>query len=165
MAPVRKWVPAQVDDVWAVLADPRSYAFWVVGSHDITGVEGDWPDPGATFRHVQGHGPFKWSDTTTVVEAEPPRRLLLEVRIRPFLVGPVELILEPDGEGTCITIDERAEGGFAGMLPHALTSPLIALRNAEGLRRLAAMAWTRHEVRTGGSKQPRKKAKAGATAE
>lgn len=147
MAAVRKWVPAGVDDVWAVLADPRGYAFWVVGSHDITDVVGDWPDPGATFRHVQGHGVFKWSDTTTVVEADPPRRLLLEVRIRPFLTGPVELTLTADGDGTCVTIDERASGGLGGLLPHLMTSPLIALRNAEGLRRLAAMAWARRQVR------------------
>lgn len=149
MAPVKKWVPAEVEDVWAVLADPRGYAFWVVGSHDITDVEGDWPQPGATFRHVQGHGPLKWSDTTTVVESDPPHHLLLEVRIRPFLTGPVDLRLEADGDGTCITIDERAEGGIAGLVPHAVTSPLIALRNADGLRRLAAMAWTRRQMREG----------------
>jgi hypothetical protein len=55
----------------------------------------------------------------------------------------VELLLEPDGEGTCITIDERAEGWIGGMVPHLLTSPLIAMRNAEALRRLGAMAWAR----------------------
>lgn len=143
MAPVRKWVPAPIDDVWAILADPRSYAFWVVGSHDVGEVEGTWPAVGATFHHTQGHGPLKVSDTTTVLEAEPPHRLLLEVRIRPFLTGPVELTLERDGEGTCIAIAERAEGWMGGLVPHLITSPLIGVRNAEALRRLAAMAWAR----------------------
>ncbi|MBO9534756.1 MAG: SRPBCC domain-containing protein [Solirubrobacteraceae bacterium] len=143
MAPVRKWVPASPADVWAILADPRSYAFWVVGSHDVPQFDGDWPEPGSTFRHVQGHGPVKLTDTTTVVEADAPRRLLLEVRIRPFLTGPVELTLEPDGDGTCITIDERATGWIGGAIPDLVTSPLIALRNAEALRRLASMAWAR----------------------
>lgn len=143
MAPIRKWIPAPVDDVWAILADPRSYAQWVVGSHHIRGVDGDWPQVGATFHHTQGHGPVKLSDTTTVVECDPPHRLLLEVRIRPFLTGPVDLRLEANGGGTLITIDERARGGLAGALPQFTTSPLIAIRNTEALRRLSAMAWAR----------------------
>lgn len=143
MAPVRKWIPAPIEDVWAVLADARGYAQWVVGSHDIRAVEGAWPQVGATFHHTQGHGPLKLRDTTTVVECDPPSRLLLEVRIRPFLTGPVELTLRPDGEGTRVTIDEQARGGLGGIVPHLLTSPLIAVRNAEALRRLSGMAWTR----------------------
>lgn len=147
MAPVRKFIPTSPEHVWAILADPRGYAFWVVGSHDVPEFDGRWPAVGATFRHVQGHGPLKLSDTTTVLEVEPQRRLLLEVRIRPLLSGPVELVLEADGDGTCLTLDERAEGWLGGAIPHALTSPLIAVRNAEALRRLAAMAWARQAAR------------------
>ncbi|MDQ8046784.1 MAG: SRPBCC family protein [Patulibacter sp.] len=143
MATVTKWIPASVEDVWAILADPRGYAFWVVGSHTIRSVDGHWPGVGSTFHHTQGHGPIKVNDTTTVIEADPPHRLLLEVRIRPFLTGPVELQLRPDGEGTCVTITERAKGGVAGLAPHFLTAPFIALRNADALRRLSAMAWAR----------------------
>lgn len=143
MAPVKKWVPAPIEDVWAVLADPRGYAFWVVGSHEITGFDDRWPAVGSEFRHVQGQGPFKWSDISRVVECEPPRRLVLEVKVRPFITGPVILELEPEAAGTVITIDERAEGGAAGLVPHFVTSPLIAARNADGLRRLAGMAWAR----------------------
>lgn len=143
MATVTKWIPAGIDDVWAILADPRSYALWVVGSHDIRRVDGDWPQVGATFHHVQGHGPIKLRDTTTVVEAEPPRRLLLEVRIRPFLTGPVELTLRPERDGTFVTITEQAHGGLAGPVPELLLGPFIALRNADAMRRLAAMAWAR----------------------
>ena len=146
MAPVRKWVPVSPQDVWAVLADPRAYAFWVVGSHDITEVEGHWPEPGSTFHHIQGQGPLKLRDTTTVVKCEPLRRLLLEVRIRPFLTGPVDIGLERLDGGTCITIDERAEGGLFGLLPGFVTSPPIAFRNADALRRLAGMAWARAEL-------------------
>lgn len=142
MATVRKWVDATPESVWTILADPRAYAQWVVGSHDIVEYDDHWPQPGATFRHVQGHGPLKLSDTTTVLLAEPPSRLLLEVRIRPFLVGPVDLRLSADRGGTCISIDERVSGGALRVIPRVLTSPAIALRNLEALRRLAAMAWT-----------------------
>jgi uncharacterized protein YndB with AHSA1/START domain len=143
MATVSKWVAAGIDDVWAILADPRAYAFWVVGSRDIRAVEGDWPAVGSTFHHTQGHGPVKLRDTTTVIECDAPHRLLLEVRIRPLLVGPVELTMERDGDGTCVTITERAEGGLGGLAPHFATAPFIALRNADALRRLAGMAWAR----------------------
>lgn len=142
MATVEKWVQATREDVWAILADPRAYAQWVVGAHDIVDVDGPWPEPGSTFRHVQGHGPIKLSDTTTVILAERPSRLLLEVRVRPFLVGPVDIRLEESKGGTCIKIDERVSGGAARILPRFVTSPALAVRNLEALRRLAAMAWT-----------------------
>ncbi|HYF24805.1 MAG TPA: SRPBCC domain-containing protein [Baekduia sp.] len=143
MAVTRKWVPAPVEDVWAIVADPRAYAFWVVGSHDIRRADGDWPNVGATFHHTQGHGPVKLRDTSTVLESEPPRRLVLEVRIRPFAVGRVELVFEPDGEGTQMTIDEVLHGGMAGLVPNAVIAPFMNMRNEDGLRRLAGMAWTR----------------------
>ena len=143
MTPVSKWVDARPDDVWAILADPRAYALWVVGSHDITGVDGPWPSPGATFEHVQGHGPIKLSDTTTVLEVRAPQWLKLEVRIRPLLVAEVELSLETQDGGTCITIDEYATGGLGRLAPRLVSSPIIAFRNSDALRRLAAMAWTR----------------------
>lgn len=147
MSVVEKWVPVAPDEVWAILAEPSSYAFWVVGSHSVDAVEGDWPQPGATFHHTQGHGPLKLSDTTTVVEAEPGRRLLLDVRARPLVAGPVELILEPSNGGTCIRMFEKAERGLARWVPHLLTDPMLGLRNADALRRLAAMAWARAAAR------------------
>lgn len=143
MSTVEKWVPAIPEDVWAILADPRSYAFWVVGSHDVTGFDGEWPAPGATFSHVQGQGPFKLSDTTTVVEAHPPHKLVLDVRARPVVAGPVTVVLAPEGEGTLIKLTEVAERGLAGFVPNLLTDPLLSFRNADSLRRLAAMAWAR----------------------
>lgn len=146
MATIDKWVPAGVEDVWAVIADARSYAFWVVGSHDVRSVEGDWPQPGATFHHTQGHGPLKLKDTSSVLECEPPHRLLLRVRLRPLGIGHVELRVQPDGEGTRITMEETLDEGPLGLVPQALLDPFLALRNADGLRRLAAMAWTRTQV-------------------
>lgn len=147
MAVVEKWVPASVEDVWAVIADARGYAFWVVGSHDIRSVEGDWPEPGSRFHHTQGHGPFKLKDDSVVLECEPPHRLVLEVHARPFVIAPVEITLRPEREGTCVRMDERVEGGLLGVLPNFVHAPVLALRNADGLRRLAGMAWARAAAR------------------
>lgn len=159
MATMQKWVPASVQDLWDVVADPRSYAFWVVGSHDIRSAEGDWPAPGSKFHHTQGHGPFKLRDSTVVREAEPPHRLVLEVRIRPFGIGRVELEFTPDGEGTCVTMVETMEGGPLGLVPDVLLAPGFKLRNADALRRLAAMAWTRAQVAGGDGTTPRSSAR------
>ena len=146
MATMRKWVPASVEDLWAVVSDARSYAFWVVGSHDIRAADGDWPSPGSKFHHTQGHGPLKLRDDTKALECEPPHRLLLEVRIRPFMVGHVELEFRADGDGTCVRMTETIDSGPGGLVPDLLLAPLLKLRNADALRRLAAMAWTRAQV-------------------
>ena len=41
-------VSAPPEAVFAVLSDPYTYEHWVVGCKRIRGVEGDWPQPGAT---------------------------------------------------------------------------------------------------------------------
>lgn len=147
MTMVEKWVPAEPQDVWAILADPRAYAFWVVGSHDILAADHTWPAVGATFRHVQGQGPFKLTDTTTVLANEELAGLSLEVRVRPALIARVDISLSEAGDGTCIRIDEYVTGGALRLLPRAATSPLINLRNADALRRLAGMAWVQAQGR------------------
>src|SRR5206468_4771289 len=61
--------------VFAVLADPASYAYWVVGSRKIRDADDDWPAVGSAFHHVVGVWPFEVRDHT-VVEAVKPGRLL-----------------------------------------------------------------------------------------
>ena len=126
--------------VFDVLADPFSYEHWVVGSSDIRDVEGDWPDVGATFHHTQFVPRVGLKDTTSVLESEPPRRLLLCVRARPMVVGEVELILEPDGSGTRVTMIETPVGGLAGPIHNPVFDAGLRLRNAESLRRLGKLA-------------------------
>ncbi|MGK2939941.1 MAG: SRPBCC family protein [Solirubrobacteraceae bacterium] len=143
MAENSAWVPTIPHDAWSIVADARGYAFWVIGADDIEGFDGDWPEVGATFRHAQGVKPLRLHDTTSVVAADPPHRLQLEVRARPLFIGIVTLTFTPADGGTVISIDERATGGVTGALPGFATAPLIQMRNAESVRRLAAMAWAR----------------------
>jgi uncharacterized protein YndB with AHSA1/START domain len=68
-------VEATPEVVFAVLADPRSFARWVVGSRKIRAADPDWPAPGATFDHAVGIGPLVIADGTTVRAADRPHRL------------------------------------------------------------------------------------------
>jgi uncharacterized protein YndB with AHSA1/START domain len=124
-----------------VLSQPRSYAFWVTGARSVEDHDPNWPAPGSSFRHTQGVAPLVITDTTSVVSADPPRRLELEARVRPFLVVRIVLELEPNGAGTSVTIDEWPVGGLLELPLKIPPGPqLIQLRNKEALRRLRRLA-------------------------
>jgi uncharacterized protein YndB with AHSA1/START domain len=123
--------------VWEVLADPRLYANWVVGTSSTRAVEGRWPEAGAVLHHSVA---LAIRDTTEVLESEPERRLVLEARARPAIVARVEVLLEPDGAGTHVVLAEEATGGLAAPLPRALYEPLLYLRNRIAVKRLQRLA-------------------------
>jgi uncharacterized protein YndB with AHSA1/START domain len=133
-------VAASPEQVFAVLADARAYAEWVVGAEAVHRVDGPWPEPGATFHHTQGRRPLHLRDTTTVLEADPPRRLLLQVRARPAAVARVELVLRPVRDGTQVRMVETTVGGLLRLLPAVLREPGIDRRNRVSLGRLGELA-------------------------
>jgi uncharacterized protein YndB with AHSA1/START domain len=131
------------ESVWEVLADPRLYGNWVVGASTTNAVDGRWPEVGATLHHTQL---MVLNDTTTVVESEPARRLVLEARTRPILVARVDVQLEPEDGGTRIVLDEEPVGGLAATAPESMTDPMIHLRNGEAVRRLKRLAELGHSI-------------------
>jgi uncharacterized protein YndB with AHSA1/START domain len=147
MATNRRMIEAPPEAVWDVLADASSYGDWVVGAYDIRGVEGGWPAPGARFHHTQGRPPLKVEDTTLALSADAPRRLAMEVRVRPFLVGRVEFALEAVGTGTRVTMVERPIGGVLSPVFNPVIDLLTRARNAETLRRLERLAVERVAAR------------------
>jgi uncharacterized protein YndB with AHSA1/START domain len=130
-------VDAPREAIWEVLADPRLYANWVVGASTTRDVEGRWPEPGSRLHHTQM---LVIHDTTSVLESDPPRRLVLEARARPLLIAHVDVRLEPEDGGTRIVFDESATGGLLGALPQAVSDAPIHLRNHETVRRLKRLA-------------------------
>jgi uncharacterized protein YndB with AHSA1/START domain len=126
--------------VFGVLADPRSFARWVVGSRKIRGADPDWPAAGTSFDHTVGLGPLKLADTTSVKRSEYPRLLELLVRARPFTRAVVRIELRPVVGGTVVAMDEHPADGRSRIVFNPLTQPLVRLRNAESLRRLKALA-------------------------
>lgn len=129
--------PVPPDAVWEVLADPRLYVSWVVGASSLRAVDGRWPEPGATLHHSVME---VVRDTTTVLSAEPQRRIVLEARARPLVIARVDVRLEPEGESTRIVLEEQVVGGLARLAPSAVNEPLLRLRNAATVRRLERLA-------------------------
>ncbi|MBW3558065.1 MAG: SRPBCC family protein, partial [Actinobacteria bacterium] len=134
------------EEVFALLADPYTYEDWVVGCDDIRAVEGEWPEPGSLFHHTVGVGLVKVKDNTKVVEVEPDRRLVLEARARPAGIVKVIFTLEPEGDGTKVTIEEYPVRGVARTIHNPGQDFLIRLRNAETLRRLDQQVRERREA-------------------
>ena len=142
-ARVQAEAAAPPEVVFALLAEPASYVDWEVGSSAVHMSDGDWPAPGAMFEHSHGVWLAQLRDTTRVLESEPPRRLLLETRLRPLVVAEVELEVEPLAAGSRITMTERVTGGLARMALGPGRDALLALRNREALRRLVRLAEAR----------------------
>lgn len=140
MATTEKLINAPAENVFTVLADPESYAHWVVGSNEIRAYDKDWPRVGATFHHTQGKWPLTVKDTSSVLEAEPDRRLVLEVRTRPYVVAKVELDLIPQNGRTCVRMVETPIGGLLKPVNNPLFELLTHVRNKRGLGRLARLA-------------------------
>ena len=129
-------IAATPDEVFAVLADARTYEHWVVGCAAIRAVEGDWPAVGSRFFHTVGVGPIKTKDNTAVMAFEPGRKLVLEARARPAGVARVAFTLTPVDGGTEVEIDESPIRGVAKTIDNPVLDGLIKLRNVETLRRL-----------------------------
>jgi uncharacterized protein YndB with AHSA1/START domain len=134
------YMDAPPDAVFDVLADATSYAHWVVGSSEVRGVEGDWPEPGSKFHHTQGAFGVGLKDSTTSIVANRPRQLVIEARFRPVMIAKVELRLRPRGRGTHVTMVEYPIGGPIARVYNPLLDRVIWARNVESLRRLRKLA-------------------------
>ena len=141
MAVNRTSIEATPETVFGVLSKAENYGHWVVGSSQIRHEDPAFPAVGSKFGQTVGIGRLGIDDTTDVLVAEPPRRLVLRAKSRPLAIATVRISLAGDGNGgTEVTIDETLDGGLGSVLPRALSDPLIKLRNTESLRRLKRMA-------------------------
>lgn len=130
------YISARPEEVFDVLATPSTYSEWVVGSSEIHRSDSAWPAEGSIFEHSQGLRPLRVHDTTRVLESDPPHLLVLEVRIRPFMIGRVEFGVFPAADGTRVVMHEEPIGGFARVIMNPGLDLMLKVRNAETLRRL-----------------------------
>jgi uncharacterized protein YndB with AHSA1/START domain len=132
--------PIPIEQVFAVLADPKTYAYWVVGADSIRDADASWPAVGAKLHHRVGVGPFKLNDNTEVLEVHKPVRLVLQARARPLGTARVILELIDLGDGTQVTMIEGPGDRISRLLHNPIADFLLRRRNDEALRRLGKLA-------------------------
>jgi hypothetical protein len=89
-------------------------------------------------------------DTTEVIEIQPDQRIVLEARGWPVGTARVEITVQPDGNGSLVSIAEDVSSGPGQLVPQPVRVAAMDLRNKETLRRLAYLA----EGRADGSPSP-----------
>jgi uncharacterized protein YndB with AHSA1/START domain len=140
MARNERMIAAPPEAVFDVLADPRGYAYWVIGSREIRGASPDWPGRGSRFNHTVGFGPLRIKDHTVVEEVRPGRYLQLCARARPLGNARIKLELKPADGGTRVTMVEDPADVLTAFLFQPLTHLLTRGRNVASLDRLAELA-------------------------
>jgi len=130
---------APAEAVWSVLADARLFADWVVGAKDVRTVEPGWPDAGTRFEHTVGVGPFTLDDNTKSLAADPPHRLVMEARARPFGRAQIEMVMTTTSGATEVAMSEHVVSPALLRWLNPLLGPVIRARNEESLRRLARL--------------------------
>jgi uncharacterized protein YndB with AHSA1/START domain len=139
MARNEAFIDAPPEAVFELLSDPRSYADWVVGSHEVRAADSTWPVAGSAFDHTVGRPPLRIKDHTYVVRARPPVMLELRARARPLPTAKVTLHLEREGDGTRVTMIEQPASPLLNLLSGPLGHLAIRIRNRESLRRLKVL--------------------------
>jgi uncharacterized protein YndB with AHSA1/START domain len=133
--------PVPIGHVFAVLAAPDTYAYWVVGSDSIRDADEQWPAVGAKLHHRVGVGPFKLNDNTEVLEVTAPVHLVLQARARPFGTARVQLdLVDLGGDQTQVTMVEGPGDPISRLLHNPLADWVLRRRNDEALRRLRELA-------------------------
>jgi uncharacterized protein YndB with AHSA1/START domain len=136
-------MPVASEVVWDVLADPASYAYWVVGSKAVRDADPGFPAPGTKFHHTIGVGPLTVRDHTEILEAERPRLMRMRAKGRPLGTASVTLEMTSEAGGTRVRMTENPDGPFAILALNPLMHVLTKLRNAESLMRLEELALRR----------------------
>jgi hypothetical protein len=137
---VQRMVSASPESVWEVLADGWVYTGWVVGASRMRAVDPTWPVPDARLHHSVGGWPLLLDDTTSVLEADPGRELVLKARAWPMGAARVRVLLAAHDGGTLVRMEEDVTSGPGLLVPPPVRRAAIAIRNVESLRRLALLA-------------------------
>jgi len=143
---VTRRMAAPPDQVFQALSDPWLLPVWVVGATHIRDADANWPAPGSKVHHQVGAWPIALSDVTAVVECVEPERLVLQGRAYPFGEAYIQLVVEPDGDGSIVRMGEAPSYGPARVIDNPLQRWLLAARNRESLARLKSIVENRRMV-------------------
>lgn len=144
-------IDASTITAFETLVNPRSYGYWVVGSRDVRGTEGNWPEPGSAFHHTSGFGPLATDDQTDMLELERPSsdsdtaRIVLRARGWPAGTVKIIITMRPSKHGTRLVLEEHPLEGPATRLQSRLLDKITWLRNAIAVRRLRRLVEHREQ--------------------
>ena len=128
------------EDVFAVLNDGWLFPAWVVGASRMRDVSPAWPQKGSRLHHSIVVWPFVIDDSTSVLEFDPPHRMVLQARGWPIGEAHITIDVKPRGDDCVVRIQEVAAEGPGSFIPQPLLDLPLHVRNAETLRRLAHLA-------------------------
>jgi len=128
------------EDVFAVLADGWLFPTWVVGASRMRDVDDAWPHEGSKLQHSFGVWPALIDDETTVLEWDPPHRMVIQPAGWPIGEARVTVEVKQRGGACVVRITEKAVKGPGALVPPAILDVGLHLRNTETLRRLAFIA-------------------------
>jgi uncharacterized protein YndB with AHSA1/START domain len=140
VARARTFIHAPPEDIFNVLSNAKTYEHWVVGCQQVRQADDAFPEPGSSFEHRIGIGPLRVQDITTVVDASPPRRLVLRTRAWPLGETVVEMRLHPRRDGTDVEMRQQPAAGPIARLDNPLQQLFTSVRDRECLRRLRKLA-------------------------
>ncbi|GAA1803844.1 SRPBCC family protein [Luedemannella flava] len=138
MTTQEKIIEAEPDEVFAVLSDGWSYAYWRLGISHVRQVDDEFPAEGSRIHHDLGPWPASWQEDTTAMCTQPPHRMELRTNLGLFGVVDSTFTLAAEGDGrTRVTMRKQPTAGFLHWLPAAASDLLMRGRDRETLRRLA----------------------------
>lgn len=126
--------------VFEVFANGWLFTAWVVGASRMRAVDDAWPAEGAKLHHSFGSWPVQLDDETTVLEWNPPRRVVFQPAGWPIGEARVQIDVKPRGHGCVVRMEEHADKGPGAVIPSPALDVLLRPRNHESLRRLALLA-------------------------
>lgn len=130
--------------VFEVLCDPYRYPDWVVGASEVRDHDPEFPARGTRFHHRVGMSPLTVSDHTEVIDVDPPRRIVLLAKARPFGTARIDIELDGARGGTRLQMVERPGDLLSKLVAgNPFADVLLRIRNAEALRRLKRLVETR----------------------
>jgi uncharacterized protein YndB with AHSA1/START domain len=135
-------VAASPERVFEVLSDPFAYGDWVVGTRAILGVDGPWPEAGASLRYELGLGPLRMRDRTFAIAVQAPHRLELLAKAGPFPDVTITFEVRAAEAGAHVTLQEHAANPWLRAAAGPLGDLAILLRNRVALHRLKRLSET-----------------------
>ncbi|MBF4629923.1 SRPBCC family protein [Clavibacter michiganensis subsp. phaseoli] len=140
MSVTRRRMQCSPSDVAEVVADGWLFPAWVVGASRMRAVDDAWPAVGSQLHHSFGSWPVLIDDATTMLEWDPPRRMVMQPKGWPIGEARVTLEMRTLPDGCEVRMTEEAVRGPGRLVPAPVMDLLLHARNVETLRRLAYLA-------------------------